>query len=187
MAGWNTAFWILFVIMGIFVVGSALVRIIYIDLMLGFIVVAIGVLKLGEEISEKEIRNRHSNINESIKYLTHQLDSSNVFANRVKEKHETRFLHLDTKRAEIEQIVEDKFDSLAKKLIDHENRIRDITKVAVHVSKKHDSFAKEAQKKLKDVDKIKEKTTQMSRSIGALKGAKTARKAKPLKTSKRKR
>jgi hypothetical protein len=187
MTGWNTAFWVLFVIMGILVVSATFVRILYLDLMLGFLVIAIGLLKLGEEMSDRELRARHNNINESIKYLTHQLDSSNFFTNRIKEKHETRFLRMDTKRAEIEQIVEDKFDSLAKKLIDHENQLKDITKATVHVSKKHDSFAKEAQKKLKDVDKIREKTVQMSRSIGALKGAKTAKAAKALKTSKKKR
>jgi hypothetical protein len=165
MMHWNKAFWLLFVVIGAIVVAGLIVRILYLDLLLGFLVISIGLLKLGEELSSQEIKDKHSDINDNIRYLSHQVDAGNQFARRVKERHEHRFLRLDNRRTDIESIIDDKYDSLAKKFIQLENRANDIAKALVEVSKRHDIHVKKTTDDLKHVKKLKERTDKMSEKL----------------------
>ena len=179
MTPWNKGFWLLFVVMGIFVVTGTFLQVVFLDLMIGFLVIAIGLLKLSEEFTHKDLTSRHSNINESLRYLTHMVDSSNSTLVRNNEKHENRFLHFDKKRAEIEETIEDKYDSLAKKIIQQENKLNDVTKALVEVAKRHDAFVRDAKKGLGKVEKLNERTKDISTKLRSMK-------PKPLKTTKAK-
>ena len=162
MTHWNRLFWLLFVLMGLLVITASFMRVLFLELMLGFLVIAMGLLKMSEELASREIVTRHGSINESIRYLTHQIDSNSMLTNRLKERHEHRLLHLDTKRADIEKSIEEKYDSLAKKLIQQENKLNDAAKAIVEVAKRHESFAKDASKDLKNLEKLRQRTSEIS-------------------------
>lgn len=123
---WSSAFWLLFVIAGGFVIAGSFIRLIFLDILLGLILIAIGVLKLNEDITRKGLRRRHNNINESIDYLTNQIGTSTNMTRMLRERHDHRFLHLDKKRAEIEDKIEDNYRDLAKKIIHVENKLNEI-------------------------------------------------------------
>jgi hypothetical protein len=177
MAHWNKAFWLLFIVMGALVVSGLIVRVLYLDIVLGIFVIAIGVLKLGEEMSSKEIVNRHGDINDNIRYLSHQMDAGNLFARRVKERHEHRFLKLDNRRTDIENIIDEKYDSVAKKVIQLENKLNDVTKALVMVSKRHDTHAKNTATEMKRFGRLKERTDRMSEKLRYIRAPKPAARA----------
>ena len=179
MTHWNKAFWLLFILMGALVVAGLIVRVLYLDIVLGIFVIAIGVLKLGEEISSKEIIDRHGDINDNIRYLSHQVDAGNLFARRVKERHEHRFLKLDNRRTDIENIIDEKYDSVAKKVIQLENKLNDITKALIEVSKRHDTHAKKATDEMKKFSRLKERTDRMSEKLRYIRAPKPKTKPKP--------
>jgi len=186
MAHWNNAFWVLFIIMGALVIAGFAIRVLYLDLVLGFFVIAIGVFKLGEELTSKEISEKHEDIKDNIRYLSHQMDAGNLFTRKIKEKHEHRFLRLDSRRNEIESTVEEKYDSLAKKLIQLENKLNDVTKAIVEVSKRHDTFSKDTGKEIKKIGKIKERTDRMSEKLRKIRVKASPASKKTLKATKAK-
>jgi len=168
MKYWNGAFWLLFVIMGALIATSSFLRVLFLDIILGFLVVAVGIMKLSEEFASRSVDNRHKNIHESINFLSHRLDNGDAFNTRIKERHENRFMHLDRKRVGIERTMEDNYDSLAKKIIQQENKLNDVTKALVEVSKKHDAFAKESARELKRLERLKEKADKMHADLKKL-------------------
>jgi len=180
MTQWNRAFWILFAVMGMIVITGFIVRVLYIEIILGFLVIAIGILKLGEELTRKEIQDNHDNFKDNIRYLSHQIDAGNLFARRIKERHEHRFLKLDSRRGEIEDIIDDKYDSLAKKIIHVENKLNTASKAIVEVAKRHDNFSKNAKKELMKINRLKNKTDKISDRIKGIRVQSPARKAATL-------
>lgn len=168
MTHWNNAFWAMFVVMGALIIVSTLFNILFLDLLLVFIVVAIGIFKLSDEFSNNSIIHKNKNYNESIKYLTNAIDSSNKLNSRINERHESRFIHVDSKRSEIEKKIEDNYDSLAKKIMKVENRMTDVTKAVVHVAKMHEELSKDIKKELSGIDKLKENTKSTNEKLKRL-------------------
>lgn len=181
MTHWNKAFWLLFVVIGAIVVAGLIVRVLYLDILLGFLVISIGLLKLGEELSSKEIKDKHNDINDNIRYLSHQVDAGNQFARRVKERHEHRFLKLDNRRTDIENIIDEKYDSLAKKLIQLENKSNDISKAIVEVSNRHDIHVKRTNDDLKHIKKLRERTDKISEKLRYVRAPRPKAKAAAMK------
>jgi hypothetical protein len=171
MKQWNRAFWILFIITAALVVAAMIVRILYLDIMLGFLVVSIGIIKLSEEFSSREITHSHDDIRDNIRYLSHQVDASHLFSRRVKEKHEHRFLKLDNKRNDIDEKIENNYDSLAKKIIQNENRLNDVTKAVVVVAKSNENFTKSFAKDAQNIRNAhKEIQNSVSKSLKKIDG-----------------
>jgi len=178
----NRIFWAIFTLIGILLIAGFFVKLLYVDLLLGFLVIAVGVVKLSEELSSNEMKGRHSDINESIRYLTHMVDDANRSMERLKEKSDHRFHHFDGKRAEIEQQIEDNYDSLAKKIVQQENKLNDVTKAVVEIARRHDALVKKVTKDSASLDKVKKKERELKKSLRTLKTKTT----KALKTKKAK-
>lgn len=168
MTHWNKAFWLMFIAAGILVTAGSFLRVMYLDILLGFLVIAIGTLKLSDEFAHLESRGKHRDMGESLKYLTHQIDKSNEIASRIDHRHESRFLHMDSKRAEIENKIEDNYDSLAKKIIHVENRMSDVVKAVVEVAKRQEAAAKGTAAARKKVERVKMQADKTSRKLAVL-------------------
>lgn len=147
---WNTAFWLLFVIAGGFVIAGSFIRLIFLDILLGLILIAIGVMKLGEEIANRNLSRRHSSISESIDYLTNQLGASTNLTRALRERHDHRFLHLDRKRAEIESRIEKSYRELAKKIMDVENSLNEIGRALAQEIREVEKAGKNNSKRLEE-------------------------------------
>lgn len=147
---WSSIFWLLFIIAGGFVIAGSFIRLIFLDILLGLILIAIGILKLGEEIANRNLSRRHKNINESIDYLTNQLGASTNLTRALKERHDHRFLHLDRKRTEIENRVEKNYRELARKIMDVESRLNEIGRALAHEIKEVEKVGKNKSKRLEE-------------------------------------
>lgn len=152
---WSSIFWLLFVIAGGFVITGSFIRLVFLDILLGLILIAIGVLKLSEDITRKNLSRRHSNISESMDYLANQIGTSTNLARALRDRHNHRFLHLDRKRAEIEDRIEENYRQLAKKIINVENSLNEIGRALAQeireVEKAGKSNTNELEEKIKRV------------------------------------
>ena len=150
---WSSTFWLLFVIAGGFIITGSFIRLIFLDILLGLILIAIGVLKLSEDLARRNLGRRHSNISESIDYLADQLGTSTNLTRALRERHDHRFLHLDRKRAEIERGMDRNYRELAKKIIEVENRLNEIGGALAHeireVEKTGNSNSRKLEEKIK--------------------------------------
>jgi DNA anti-recombination protein RmuC len=147
---WSSVFWLLFVIAGGFVITGSFIRLIFLDILLGLILIAIGVLKLNEDITKRNLGRRHNNINESINYLTNQLGTSTTLTRALRERYDHRFLHLDKKRAEIEGRIEGNYRELAKKIMNVENRVNEIGRALTQEIRELEKTDKNNSKRLEE-------------------------------------
>lgn len=123
---WNIVFWLLFVIVGGFVITGSFIRVIFIDILFGLFLVIIGVLKLCEDITRRNIDRKHENMNKNMDYLTNRVGMNTTLTKILKEKHNHRFMHMDRKRAEIENAIENNYRELAKKIMHVENKLNEV-------------------------------------------------------------
>ena len=130
--------------------------------------IAIGILKLGEEFGSNEIKDRHENFTDSMRYLNHVVDNTSALHTRTNERHDNRFHRLDVKRADLEKKIGDNYDSLAKKIIQQENKLNDVTKAVVEIAKRHDALVRDTTRELKKLENLKERTAKMSKKLGRL-------------------
>jgi hypothetical protein len=140
MFNWNRVFWVVFVVLGAFIIAGTMVRIIYLDIVMGLLVVGVGAARLAEEITHRKMQHRHRSMHESINYLTSRLDSASGLAERLKENSESRFFKVDNKLRVLSGNMDDKYDAAVKKVIGLENRINDHSKFMLELAKRQESI-----------------------------------------------
>ena len=100
----------------------------------------VGAAKLAEEITDRHMQRKHAIMSESINYLTRQIDSTSNTAVQAKDVSDSRFFKIDRKLSEIDQSIEDDYDSLAKKMVSLENRISDHSKLMLEIAKRQEAI-----------------------------------------------
>lgn len=149
--GWNKFFWILFIMMGvILIIGAALGVLTLVEVLIAFIVIAIGAEKLGEEISDKRLQEEQGKINRDLLFISRWLEDNNVFTRQLKDRHESRLFNLDNKRAEIEKRQELGYRELARKILELENRMNEVSRALLQEMRDMDRGRKEDIRKLRD-------------------------------------
>lgn len=125
---WNKFFWLLFLVIGIVIISGAVLGLLsMVEVLVAFIVIAIGAEKLGEEISDKRLQEEQEKINRDLIFISKWLENNNMFTRQMKDKHETRLFNLDKKRAETDEKHEFSYRELAKKIFEIENRMNKLT------------------------------------------------------------
>ncbi len=149
MNNWTKAFWVLFIIAGALVITGSFIRIMFLDILLGIIVIAIGIQKLGEDLYGEELDREKGEIKEGVKYLTNWIDSNQNLTKNIKTRHEHRFHHIDRKRIEMDGIMKKGYRELAKKILETENKLNEISRALVAEIKERDKKHK------KDIESIR--------------------------------
>jgi hypothetical protein len=154
---WNKIFWALFVAIGIILIAGAVAGVFsMVEVLIAFIVIAIGAEKLGEEISDKRLQDEQGRINRDLLFISRWLENNNVFTRQLKDKHEQRLFKLDNKRADIEKKHELSYRELAKKILDIENRMNEVSRALLQEIKSMDRDRKQEIRKLQDrMEKLK--------------------------------
>jgi hypothetical protein len=137
---WNCLFWLAFVVLGALIIAGSIVRIIYIDLIFGLMVVAVGAAKLGEELTDRKLRRKQSAMHESIQYLTGKVESASSVAENVRDRSDSRFFRIDQKRQEIEEKMESNYRDLVRKSVGIENRVNDLSKMMLEIAKRQEAL-----------------------------------------------
>ncbi len=154
---WNKLFWALFIVIGIILIAGAVAGVLsLVEILIAFMVIAIGAEKLGEEISDKKLQEEQGKINRDLIFISRWLENNNVFTRQMKDRHEQRFFKLDNKRADIEKKHELGYRELAKKILDVENRMNEVSRALLQEIKSMDRDRKSELRKLGDrITKLK--------------------------------
>ncbi len=126
LSHYNKLFWLLFAIAGGIFIASVLLGILsmmYLDLVLGIVLVAAGIHRTGDEFFNRSIKSAHEDSVRTINELLQWAEKSYDYTRDFKDRHERRFHRLDRKRAEHENKTEDLFRDAVKKIIQIENRV----------------------------------------------------------------
>lgn len=124
----NIAFWGFFILAGTTLISGLITDVIFLDLLLSAVVIAVGFHGLLEELADRNNKKAFKRIDESLFQLTEWMDRVQAFAKAIKEKHELRLHRLDTKRAHTEQKLEKKTREMTKKMVDLENQLNSFKK-----------------------------------------------------------
>ncbi|MBI4176727.1 MAG: hypothetical protein HY518_05965, partial [Candidatus Aenigmarchaeota archaeon] len=121
---WNRLFWALFVVAGIAIAVSTLTASFLADVLLGVLIVAIGVQKIGEELHSKGMAARYRKVQENLESMTGTLENSHYFAKQTRDKHESRFHSMESKRIELAKKIDSNYRDLAGRMIALENTMQ---------------------------------------------------------------
>jgi len=131
---WDKVFWALFIVIGAIIVIGTLGNVFIFDILLGVAVIIIGTQKLAEDIKTIKINNEQEKINENINNISHWLNSSYNYTKNIRDRSEYRFYHMNNKRIKTDENIEGMerdMEILAKKMIDLENKLNEISRVFV--------------------------------------------------------
>ena len=131
MNQWNRIFWAFFVFIGLVVIFGTLFRALYIEVLLGLVVIIIGIHKLGEEKHSINMEDAQRRVSRNMDYMIHWSNSMHDYVKGMKDRHEYRLHHLDSKRAEMEKKIEDNYKDLVRKLLELENRMNELANAGV--------------------------------------------------------
>ncbi len=120
-------FWILFIIMGIFLIGGILVNVIIIDILLGLIIIVIGVQKLDGEWHKKRMENEQGKIKETLGYMAEWVNASHGYMKKIRNSSENRIFRLDNERVDLDKKMEKSYRELVRKICELENKMNEIT------------------------------------------------------------
>ena len=123
---YNKMFWLIFLAAGTMFISSVALGMLglhYLDLVLGLVIVAAGIHRIGEEFSNRSMRKANDDSMRTINELLQWAEKSYDYTREFKDKHEKRIYRLDQKRAAHEQKTEDMFRDAVRKIIHMENRM----------------------------------------------------------------
>ncbi|MCK4714210.1 MAG: hypothetical protein KAT35_01440 [Candidatus Aenigmarchaeota archaeon] len=123
---YNRLFWLFFVIAGALFVSSVFLGVLselYIEIVLGFLLVVVGIHRTGEEFLNRRVREAQDASIRTINELLQWAEKSYDYTRAFKERHEKRLFHLDERRADLESKLDEQFRLAVKKIIDLENRM----------------------------------------------------------------
>jgi superfamily II RNA helicase len=131
MNQWNRIFWGFFIFIGLVIVIGTLLKVAYLEILFGLIVIILGIQKLGEEIRSREVDENQKKMSRNMDYLTHWTNATYDYIKNMKQKHEYRLYHLDKKRAEMESKLDESYRDFARKLLELENRMNELAYTGV--------------------------------------------------------
>lgn len=131
MNNWNKLFWLLFIAAGALMISGVLRNLFFAEIVLGLLLIALGLAKIGEEMSDRTLRRSQERVKDSLEYLTMLMESNHEFSKKLKDKHEIRLSRLDKKRAATDTDVHKKHRLVASKIIDIENKLSKVSKAIV--------------------------------------------------------
>lgn len=174
----NKIFWFLFMILGVILITGMITSVYYIDVLLGMFLVIIGFYKFGEEFITSSMRKDHQRFYEDIENVMEWLTHSYEFTKRLKDTHENRIHHLDSKRAEMNSKIDKNYRELVRKIIEVENRLNKTSKEVEREKNLADRVDKLAgllvserrmlERKLFDVTERQHKALRMVRDAGRI-------------------
>jgi hypothetical protein len=174
----NKIFWLLFVILGATLISGMITSVFYIDVLLGLLLVIIGLYKFGEEFITDNIRKDQQRFSEDIENVMEWLTHSYEFTKRLKDTHESRIHHLDSKRAEMNNRIDKNYREMVRKIIEVENKLNKTSKeverernLADRVDKLASLLVRERrmlERKLFDVTERQHKALRMARDRGRI-------------------
>jgi hypothetical protein len=174
----NKIFWVLFIVIGAVLISGMVINVFFIDILLGLFLVIIGLYKFGEEHITDSMRNEQERVSEDMDNVMEWLSHSYEFTKRMRDRHENRLHHLDSKRAEMDGKIEKNYRELVRKIIEVENRLnktsRDLLReksLIERVDKLAKLLARERrmiEKKVFDVSDRQMKTLNMVRKKGGI-------------------
>jgi hypothetical protein len=129
---YNRLFWLFFVIAGALFVSSVFLGVLgelYIEIVLGFLLVVVGIHRTGEEFLNMRVKESQDASIRTINELLQWAEKSYDYTRAFKEKHEKRLFHLDERRADLENKLDEQFRLAVKKIIDLENRMNKGTRI----------------------------------------------------------
>ncbi|RLJ09993.1 MAG: hypothetical protein DRP15_01585, partial [Candidatus Aenigmatarchaeota archaeon] len=100
----------------------------FVDVILGFILVAMGIQKLSEDINNKVVRKNQDILGEALDFIVQWIEKAQGHIRHISVKNENRFHSWDVKRSEIEDKIERNYRDLVKKIIEIENRLNELAK-----------------------------------------------------------
>ncbi len=124
----NKVFWLLFIILGSFMISGMILNIIYIDIILGLFIVTIGLYKLGEEFITDRLGHEQKRIVNDMDGVLEWLNHSYEFTKSLQSRHENRIHKLDNKRAHMDKKIENNYREIVRKIIEVENKLNKTTK-----------------------------------------------------------
>jgi predicted HTH transcriptional regulator len=131
MNHWNRTFWAFFVLLGILITIGIFIDAFLLYVFLGMVVISMGIMKLGEELSNEKIKDEHRRLRETMDYVTQWMNSNQDFVSAVKDKTDYRFYHVNRRKNDLEQKIEDNYRSVVKKIIDLENKLSELARAGV--------------------------------------------------------
>lgn len=134
---WDKIFWIFFLLMAITIVAGGIAGFVSFEfvVLLGIFVVIIGAGKLAEEISKRKLLNYQNDIYQKMHQISQHLEKTFSLASMNKEKTEFRIQKLDQKRKDVEMKFNKNHRELARKIIELENRVNKLAKIAAERKK----------------------------------------------------
>ena len=135
LAHYNKLFWLLFAAAGALFIFTGLLGLtstFYLDIILGVVIVVAGIHRLGEEFSHRSMRRAHDDSVRAINELLQWAEKSYDYTRSFKDRHEKRLFHLDQRRTQLEEKVEEQFRAAVKKIIEMENKLNKTVKSLDH-------------------------------------------------------
>jgi hypothetical protein len=122
------AFWGFFILSAAVLIAGLITGTFIIDMLLSFIVIAIGFHGVLEEFDHRQSMRALRKVDESLRQLGEWIEKANLFMRSISERHEFRIHNLDTKRSLADQKFEKKSRELSKRIIKLENKLNSIKK-----------------------------------------------------------
>jgi len=130
-------FWVLFILLGILLISGSLGSVFYLDILLGFLVVIIGIEKLREEIYSHVNEREKKTVYESINYINNWMESTQDLTNLMKDKYNNRLFSLNNRQNELNRNLELKYRELVRKIIEVENKLNETNKILKILAKEY--------------------------------------------------
>ncbi len=166
----NKVFWLVFIILGAVLVSGIVTSIFYIDVLMGLFLVIIGLYKIGEEFITDNIKREQERVSEDVDNVMEWLSHSYEFTKRLKDTHENRLHHLDSKRANMDKKIEKNYRDIVRKIIEVENRLNKTSKELMREKNLIDRIDKLANLLVRERRMVESKVFDVSdRQIKALK------------------
>jgi len=128
-------FWILFVIIGAAVIVSSSVNVIFVDILLGLIIIILGIHKLAQEKESKKMFRISKDAQKKLTHIIDWLEQSHKYAKNINAKAEYRFDKIHKKHQKLDDDIENKFNMVAKRVFELENLLKDISRVLIDSEK----------------------------------------------------
>lgn len=154
---WNKLFWIVFTVLGIFIIIGAIGNVFLVEILLGLVVVIIGMERLAEEVDKQAIRGDQAKIHENIDYVSTWLGDSYAFTKQFKDLHESRLHRIDARYAALSQKAEQQYRDMVRKMLELENRNAALQKTLAELEKNNKVLAKTLLKLTTKTEKLTER------------------------------
>lgn len=124
----NIAFWAFYILTASVLISGLIANAILAAVLLSLLVITAGFHGILEEFTARENRKAFRALDSSIQQVSDWVQRSFFFANDMKDKFNLRFHNLDTKRSQLEQLVEKRNRDHTRRIIEMENKLNSLKK-----------------------------------------------------------